>query len=258
MGNELVPTNEVAGMAVAPTAKEFDAQLSEASAKARSLKAVISENSWSVKIGGSEHIRVEAWITLASGYNCTARVVSSRRLEGYDVAFEARAEVIRNTPDGPVVVGSAEAECGTEGDGIWTGNQPAFAVRSMAQTRAISKAISSVFRWVVVLAGYSGTPFEDMPVEQRGGSKPSSGLGRSPLSNPMSGGATDNQVKFLLSLGYEGDVGSLSKADASKEIERLKNSQNAVQSPASELKAKVETPEVLESEDGPVQLEGPW
>lgn len=42
---------------------------------------------------------------------------------------------------------------------------PSFQLRSMAQTRAISKVHSNVFRWVSQLAGYAGTPAEELPVE---------------------------------------------------------------------------------------------
>jgi hypothetical protein len=37
-----------------------------------------------------------------------------------------------------------------------------YAIRSMAQTRATSKALGSVLRFIVTLAGYDGTPAEEM------------------------------------------------------------------------------------------------
>lgn len=40
---------------------------------------------------------------------------------------------------------------------------PDAARRSMAQTRAGSRALAQRFRWVVALAGYKGTPAEEMP-----------------------------------------------------------------------------------------------
>lgn len=40
---------------------------------------------------------------------------------------------------------------------------PLFQLRSMAQTRACSKALRNVLAWVVVLAGYQATPAEEMP-----------------------------------------------------------------------------------------------
>lgn len=41
---------------------------------------------------------------------------------------------------------------------------PQFQIRSMAQTRALAKVHSNVFRWVVQLAGFRGTPAEELPV----------------------------------------------------------------------------------------------
>ena len=159
---ELVVADSHSISTLAPTAMEFEASLDEASAKARVMKKIISENNLAVKIGADEHIKVEGWITLATAYGCTARIVWSRKIEGYIQAYEAKAEVVKQTPNGVVVIGSAEAECGTRGDGRWENESPEYAVRSMAQTRAISKAIASVLRWVVVLAGYHGTPYDEM------------------------------------------------------------------------------------------------
>lgn len=45
---------------------------------------------------------------------------------------------------------------------IGTETVPMFQLRSMAQTRAASKVLSNVFRWVVQLAGYRGTPAEEI------------------------------------------------------------------------------------------------
>ena len=162
ISTELVVADSHSISTLAPTAMEFEASLAEASAKARVMKQIISENNLAVKIGGGEHIKVEGWITLATAYGCTAQIVWSRKIEGYIQAYEAKAEVLKQTPNGVVVIGSAEAECGTRGDGQWENDSPEYAVRSMAQTRAISKAIAGVLRWVVVLAGYSGTPYDEM------------------------------------------------------------------------------------------------
>ena len=163
ISTELVVADSHSISTLAPTAMEFEASLDEASAKARVMKKIISENNLAVKIGADEHIKVEGWITLATAYGCTAQIVWSRKIEGYIQAYEAKAEVLKQTPNGVVVIGSAEAECGTRGDGRWENESAEYAVRSMAQTRAISKAIASVLRWVVVLAGYHGTPYDEMP-----------------------------------------------------------------------------------------------
>ena len=216
---------------MAPTAEEFDQSLVEASLKAKSLTKMIKASDLAVNIRGSQHIKVEAWITLARGYGCTAKIVegSVNRIPGFPAAFEARAEVLQWTPTGTVVIGAAEAECGTEGDGQWaTGGRPAFACRSMAQTRAVSKAIASVFRWVVVLAGYSGTPFDEMSLDEdrdlntlpshiiTKDSPPSYGASAMGIEK-----ATDKQLNLLNKLQYEGDMADMTKADASQAIKQL-------------------------------------
>ena len=73
-----------------PSPEQLDKSLIDAQAKAKSLKNMISAHDWAVDIKGSEHIRVEAWITLATGYNCTAKVVpgSVKQIEGYRCAWE--------------------------------------------------------------------------------------------------------------------------------------------------------------------------
>jgi hypothetical protein len=40
--------------------------------------------------------------------------------------------------------------------------KPEFQLRSMAQTRACAKALRNAFAWIPVLAGYEGTPAEEM------------------------------------------------------------------------------------------------
>lgn len=225
MTNEIVVAESHDIVATGPNAAQFEDSLEEAAAKARSLKRVISENRWSVNIRGQDHIRVEAWITLASGYGCTAKIVQSEKITGYKQAYMARAEVLKQTPGGIVVVGGADAECGTEGDEPWASSSPAFAVRSMAQTRAISKAISSVFRWVVVLAGYNGSPYEEMPkVADNSDLGGSSNRVSRPAGNTGGQLASVKQKDFLRSLGYKGDdIDLLSSAGASEQITLLKN-----------------------------------
>ena len=227
------------------TPEQFDKSLVDAQAKAKSLKNMISSNDWAVDIRGSEHIRVEAWITLATGYNCTAKVVpgSVKQIEGYRCAWEARAEVLRDNGDGTTtVIGGAESECGTLGDGVWEKSQPSYAVKSMAQTRAISKAISSCFRWVVVLAGYSGTPYEEMP-KDGGTTFVESNDSPNNYSEPM---ATSAQQSYIKSLGYEGDVSQISKSGASKIIEKLKSKKDSpedtVVTPIDTAKEYLQTP----------------
>jgi hypothetical protein len=80
---------------------------------------------------------------------------------GYEASFEAR------TLTG-AVVGGAEAVCKRTEGKPWTWGAD-YALKSMAQTRATSKALGSALRFIITMAGYSGTPVEEMddvaPVE---------------------------------------------------------------------------------------------
>lgn len=138
------------------TPAQFDAQIEAAQHKAKSLKAIVDSQGLAVKIGPSEHLKVEAWLTIAAGYGYSPRIAWSRALDGG--GYEAKAELVDTLG---TVIAAGEAECGTEGDDNWL-DKPAFQQRSMAQTRATVKACRAKLAWVVVLAGYSPTPAEEM------------------------------------------------------------------------------------------------
>lgn len=76
-------------------------------------------------------------------------------VDGYD--WEACVEI--RTPDG-TVVGRAEAMC-SRAEETWS-KRDDFAVRSMAETRAESRAFRRAIGWIVHMAGYSPTPAEEM------------------------------------------------------------------------------------------------
>ncbi|MEJ7783152.1 MAG: hypothetical protein WKF96_00015 [Solirubrobacteraceae bacterium] len=76
-------------------------------------------------------------------------------VDGYD--WEAHVEIL--TPS-RVVVGSADAMCG-RGEMTWA-KRDDYALRSMAETRAESRAYRRAVGWLVNIAGYSATPAEEM------------------------------------------------------------------------------------------------
>ena len=71
--------------------------------------------------------------------------------------WEARVEA--RTLDGRTI-GAAEACC-TRDESRWK-TQPDYAIRSMAQTRATSKALRGPLGFIVTLAGFQATPAEEM------------------------------------------------------------------------------------------------
>jgi hypothetical protein len=155
------PGTELASVEHAPTTlfrTDDPAQvLARATDTANALKAVLTEQNMVQRIQGRDHVKVEGWTTLGAMLGVTPVCTWTRQI---DQGWEARVEA--RTLDGRVI-GAAEAEC-LRSESTWK-NRDDYAIRSMAQTRATSKALGSVLRFVVTLAGYSGTPAEEMPAE---------------------------------------------------------------------------------------------
>lgn len=150
--------------------------MEQATKVAQALAKAVRDQGLAVMIGGSrgrEHVKVEGWTLLGSLLGVFPVTVWSRPLEdeqGHQLGWEARVEAV--TRDG-AVVGAAEAECRND-ESNWK-NRDSYALRSMAQTRAASKALRMPLGFVMQLAGFEATPAEEMPREQEppasGGSK---------------------------------------------------------------------------------------
>jgi hypothetical protein len=129
---------------------------------ANALKSVLDTQNLTSNVGGRKHVNVEGWQTVGTMLGIVPVVVWTRPLEGAEQpkgahSWEARVEA--RTLDGRIV-GAAEAVC-SRGEKTWS-NREDYALKSMAQTRATSKALKSVLGFVVSLAGYSSTPLEEM------------------------------------------------------------------------------------------------
>lgn len=134
-----------------------------ATEQADTLMAVVRAKRLSTSIKGREHIHVEAWTFLGTMFGVFPVVRWSRLLEDGS-GWEARVEAV--TLEGQVV-GAAEAMClFDEQWAVKGGRKEAFAVRSMAQTRATSRALRSPLGFVAVLAGFDSTPAEERVVQE--------------------------------------------------------------------------------------------
>ncbi len=122
---------------------------------ADALKAVIVSKKLITVIQGKDYPQVEAWLTLAAMLRLTTVCEWSRPVDG---GWEARV-FVRDASG--ATVGAAEAQClvSEKSKRAWEG----YAIRSMAQTRATSKALRSVLGFIMTLAGYQPTPAEEMP-----------------------------------------------------------------------------------------------
>ena len=155
MTTELATIVTPASPVVSPD--EFTDAIENARTKAAILAAIVEEQFLFTVIQGKKHLHVEAWKTIGKGYGYSPQIEWTRPIESG--GWEARGVF---TDLAGEQVGSGEAECGTYGDGPWVG-RASYAQRSMAQTRAISRAGRNCLDWVVILAGFSATPKEEMP-----------------------------------------------------------------------------------------------
>lgn len=128
---------------------------------ANALMDVVRTKGLSSQIQGREYLNVEAWTTLGAMVGLSARTEWSKPLlspDGKVYGFEAAVEVVNSQG---VIVGRSEAQC-TRGERTWA-NRDDYALRSMAQTRAMGKALRMPLGFIAVLAGYEATPMEEMP-----------------------------------------------------------------------------------------------
>ena len=120
-------------------------------------------------IQGRRYVSVEGWQAIAIAHGCAA---GSRDVERVEGGVRAIGEV-RRMSDGQLIA-TAEGFVGEDeptwfgGKNKWGKEQPKradYAIRAMAQTRAISRACRSAFAHVVVMidAGLSTTPAEEVP-----------------------------------------------------------------------------------------------
>ena len=143
-------------------------------AVANELRKIISKQKLSLNVRGKEHVLVTGWQTLGLLCSITAVVTDTEAIDG---GFMATCEA-RRTTDG-MVVGRAQAICtNDEKQGPWK-TADRYALLSMAQTRATSKALKQAVGPLMQLAGYEPLGAEEAigvpdqvaaPVPQRGGS----------------------------------------------------------------------------------------
>jgi hypothetical protein len=140
--------------------------LARASEAASALARVIHDRKLFTRIRGKEHVHVEGWTLLGSLLGVFPITEWTRRI---DDGWEAR--VVAKTRAGELV-GAAESMC-TPQEARWR-NADEYAVRSMAATRATSKALRLPLGFIMELAGFDATPAEEMPADEHGPPTPSS------------------------------------------------------------------------------------
>ena len=149
--------------------------LSKATAIATTLAKMVEQQKLYTVIQGRKFPHVEAWMTIGRMDNVVARE-SRPPVRNEDGSYEAFVELVRLS-DG-MIVGGGSAMCGAPDDPPWGGSparngrpaqpaRPEHQRRSMAVTRATSRAFRQDYAWVMALAGYEVTPADEMPVEDK-------------------------------------------------------------------------------------------
>jgi len=122
---------------------------------ADALAAVIESKQLYNQIQQRKHVNVEGWTLLGSMLGVFPIVEWTRQTED---GWEAR--VVARTRNGDEI-GAAEAMCSRK-ERSWKSRDD-YAIRSMAQTRAVSKALRHPLGFVMTLAGYDPTPEAEIP-----------------------------------------------------------------------------------------------
>lgn len=132
---------------------------SEMATMANILKRHIVQHKLYTPIVGKNYVQVEGWQFAGSLMGLFPMVTEITNLsKDSEMKWQATVE-IRNIKTGEVV-GRGFAICSNKENKKKTFDE--YAILSMAQTRATGKAYRNLIGWVMKLAGYEGTPSEEM------------------------------------------------------------------------------------------------
>jgi hypothetical protein len=157
---ELVPAEPDADQKPAPLLNLFgtsdpDLLIAQAGKVARALEKVIRDQELFVSIRGRDHVRVEGWTLLGTMLGVFPVLTWTRPLpDGWEARVEAK------TLTG-AIVGAAESQC-LRAETRWRAADD-YALRSMAATRATSKALRQPLGFIMPLAHFAETPLEEIP-----------------------------------------------------------------------------------------------
>lgn len=123
------------------------------------LAKFIDDNRLSAIIAGKKYVMVEGWQFAGSQLNLVAIVDDAEDIsKENEVRYKSKAEVF-HVPTGTLI---------SRGFAICSKNETKkssfdeYAIASMAQTRAIGKAYRNNLSWLMKLAGFEGTPAEEI------------------------------------------------------------------------------------------------
>lgn len=138
-----------------------EGMISEATRRANLIKKIVDSRGLKKRINNKDHVYYEAWSLVARFYGKEVTIDKSVELKGKDgavIGYQATACLVdlETRERGP----TAHSRC-LISEANWKGKD-LYAVESMAQTRAAGKVCRLNLGWVMVLAGYSGLPADEI------------------------------------------------------------------------------------------------
>lgn len=123
------------------------------------LTKFIDDNRLSVNIAGKKYVMVEGWQFAGSQLGLTAIPTDAENVSAdAEIKYKASAEVFHVSTG--TLVSRGFAICSNKESKKKSFDE--YAVASMAQTRAIGKAYRNNLSWLMKLAGFEGTPVEEI------------------------------------------------------------------------------------------------
>lgn len=133
--------------------------IDRATVVANRLNDIIEKGKLYNMIQGRKYVRAEGWTAMTAMLGVFPSASWCHRLDRTkeEIAYEAKITLYHISGR---QVGCGEALCSSL-ERNWTGRDE-YAIKSMAQTRAVGKACRLSFSWIMALAGYEATPAEEM------------------------------------------------------------------------------------------------
>ena len=131
---------------------------SEVASLANVLRHHVVKHGLYTNISNKNYVHVDGWAFAGGMLGLSPRVIGVTNLStGQEIKWQAEVEIVNRQGK---VLSRGFAICSNKENKKKTFDE--YAVLSMAQTRAIGKAYRNLIGWVMKLAGYEGTPSEEM------------------------------------------------------------------------------------------------
>lgn len=129
---------------------------------AKKVSKIVEKCKLYVEINKKKYVCVEGWQTMGTMLGVFPYIEWTKPIKDGTTKCGYEARAVIKTVKGDII-SAGESECRVEENR----QKDAYAIRSMAQTRAVSKAFRLAMSWVMTLAKYEPTPAEEITLEMK-------------------------------------------------------------------------------------------